>query len=210
MTGRFLFIGAKNTDDLRDLTLNNFTLCRGDGLHDPNMPFGKRFYVPRGSHPLKIFPKKGWPQFSGLMCMFSTASSTREKTTPLNLRFQKRKNINKNSSEVSAKSGKFYDKFHLFQGRFFPQWTRWESRSFTLFFCCFLFASQAAEAEPEEAGPCWFCWGEIEGSVKGGISCGSGSGKRISLHLEMEDGRWKKHGKSEFDGCHLNPIEGLK
>ena len=32
----------------------------------------------------------------------------------------------------------------------------------------------------------------------------------LMLHLEAEDGRWKKHGKSELAGCHLNPIEGLK
>ena len=88
----------KNIDDLRDLTLNNFTLCElvtGHSMTQRNAFWKTSLHSERISS-LKISPKKGWPQFSVLMCMFSTASSTREKTTPLNLRFQKRKNINKN------------------------------------------------------------------------------------------------------------------
>lgn len=140
---KIFFIGAKNTDDPRDLTLNNFTLCElvTDDPWPKGMPFGKRRYVPRGSHPLKISPKKGWPQFSGLMCMFffflrffyeGKDNSIESQVSEEN------KTLTKFSSEVSVKSGDFLRFFfHLFQGRFFPQWTRWESRSFTLFCCCF-------------------------------------------------------------------------
>ena len=189
MTGRFF---SPEGPDLRDLTLNNFTLCRGDGsLHDPKECLLENVATFREDLIPEDFPQERLaPVFRLDFFCFP----------PLLLRGKRQ--LHWISSEVSVKSGKFYDFFSTFlQGQVFSPMDSVGVSELHPFFLLFLFASQAAEAEPEEAGPGGgFCWGWFfEGSVKGGISCGSGSGKRISLHLEMEDGRWKKHGKSEFD-----------
>ena len=198
MTGRFFFIGAKNTDDLRDLTLNNFTLCRGDGLHDPNMPFGKRRYVPRGSHPWKFSPRKVGPSFPAWCVCFPPLLLRGKKQLHWISGFRREKTLTKISSEVSVKSGKFLRFFfHLFAGQIFSPMDS-ESLGASPFFVVSFEPPRLLKQSQRRQEFGGFSWGEIEGSVKGGISCGSGSGKRISqnfwnwcstLRLKMEDGR---------------------
>ena len=110
------FIGAKNTDDL---TFNNFTLCRGEGIHDPNMPFGKRRYVPRGSHPWKFPPRKVGPVVRLDVYVFHRFFYEGKNNSIESQVSEEKKPLTKISSEVSAKSGKFYDKFPPFSGQIF-------------------------------------------------------------------------------------------
>ena len=147
------FIGAKNTDDL---TFNNFTLCRGEGIHDPNMPFGKRRYVPRGSHPWKFPPKKVGPVVRLDVYVFHRFFYEGKNNSIESQVSEEKKPLTKISSEVSAKSGKFYDKFPPFsRADFFPNGLGGSLEASPFFVLGFLLRLQAAEAEPEEAGVWW-------------------------------------------------------
>lgn len=198
------------------LTLNNFTLCRGDGLHDPNMPCGKRRYVPRGSHPWRFSPRKVGPSFPAWCVCFPPLLLRGKKQLHWISGFKREKTLTKTRVKSVRNLVNFYDFFSTFlQGRFFLRWTRRVSELHP--FCCFFWASQAAEAEPEEAGVWWVFLGWNRGFRERRDIVWIRIGEEdipklleLMLHLEAEDGRWKKHGKSEFDGCHLNPIEGLK
>lgn len=181
MTGRFF---SPEGPDLRDLTLNNFTLCRGDGsLHDPKECLLENVATFREDLIPEDFPQERLaPVFRLDFFCFP----------PLLLRGKRQ--LHWISSEVSVKSGKFYDFFSTFlQGQVFSPMDSVGVSELHPFFCCFFLPPRLLKQSQRRQV---LVVGFVEGDFsrvpwKAGyhVDPDRGRGYPSTLRWKMEDGR---------------------